>query len=101
MKRWWITGAIVVLMGLAVAGWFGRETYAAAYIGTAYLAKQTCSCMFVVGRSAESCSHDYDPQTARMLNVQPATSSVTVTALGGVFSARAEFESGFGCHLVN
>lgn len=88
-------------VGLAAVAWGGRTVYSTASIGAAYVAKQTCSCMFVVGRTAQSCSQDYDPEAARLLSVQTDQSSVTVSALAGLFSARAEFETGFGCHLVN
>jgi len=101
MKRWLIIGAVVLIVVLAAGLWAGRDTYATGYIGTGYIAKQTCSCMFVVGRSAEACSRDYDAQAVELLKVQPAASSVTVSALGGLLSATAEFEKGFGCHLVN
>jgi hypothetical protein len=101
MKRWLRVGAVVLIVLVIGGFWFGRETYATGVIGTSYVAKQTCSCMFVVGRSAESCNQDYDAQATQALKVQPAASSVTVTALGGLLSARAEFEEGFGCHLVN
>jgi ABC-type molybdate transport system substrate-binding protein len=101
MKRWLKIGALVLVVVVAAGVWAGRGTYATGYIGTGYVAKQTCSCMFVVGRTAEACSTDYDAQVVQRLKVQPAASSVTVSALGGLLSAKAEFEEGFGCHLVN
>src|SRR5438046_1375822 len=94
--RRWVFGALMLVIGVAVAGWGGRNAYDTARIGAAYVAKHTCSCLFVAGRTADSCSHDYDPEAARLLSVQPAASSVTVSALAGVMSARAEFEDGFG-----
>lgn len=100
MRRGWTIVIGVLLVGVAAAAWFGREIPATAGIGSAYVAKLTCSCMFVAGRSAAACSRDYDPQAARLLNVEIDANSVTVSALGGVWSARAEFEAGFGCHLV-
>jgi hypothetical protein len=100
-RRTWVFGALMLVVGLAVAGWGGRNAYGTARMGAAYVAKHTCSCMFVAGRTAEACSKDYDPEAARLLTVQPAAHSVTVSALAGVMSARAEFEDGFGCHLVD
>ena len=100
-RRTWVFGTLMLIIGLGVAVWGGRNAYITANIGAAYVAKHTCSCMFVAGRTAESCSQDYDPQAASLLTVQPTTNSVTVSALAGVMSARAEFEDGFGCHLVN
>jgi hypothetical protein len=101
MRRWWVIIGILLLGALAAGAWFGRDAYASARMGSSFVAKHTCSCLFVAGRSAAACSRDYDPQAAQLLNVQIETSSVTVSALAGLFSARAEFEQGFGCHLVN
>ena len=101
MKPWLKIGAAVLIVMLAAGFWVGRDTYATGIIGTSYVAKQTCSCMFVVGRTAEACSGDYEQEAVRMLKVQPAAGSVTVSALGGLLSAKAEYEEGFGCHLVN
>ncbi len=100
--RWWLSiSAVVLAVILAIGAWAGRDTLTTAEIGTSYVAKQTCSCMFVSRRPADACSRDFDAAAVRQLTVQPAASSVTVTALGGLFSARAEYEEGFGCHLVN
>ena len=101
MKPWLKISAVVLIVIVAAGFWLGRDTYATGVIGTTYVAKQTCSCMFVVGRTAEACSGDYDAEAIRQLKVQPAANSVTVSALGGLLSAKAEYEEGFGCHLVN
>ena len=100
-RRRWVFGVLMLALGLAVVAWGGRNVYSTAHIGAGYVAKQTCSCMFVVGRTAQACSGDYDPQAAQLLSVKTEQSSVTVSALAGLLSARAEFETGFGCHLVN
>ena len=100
-RRRWVVGVLMLVLGLAVAVWGGRNVYSTAGLGAAYVAKQTCSCMFVVGRTAQSCSGDYDAQATRLLSVKTEQSSVTATALAGLLSKRAEFETGFGCHLVN
>jgi hypothetical protein len=101
MKRKWllIIGVLVVLIGIGV--WSGRDTYASARIGTTYVAKQTCSCLFVAERPLDSCRKDFDPEAVRPLDVVVSESSVSVSALGGLISARAQFEQGFGCHPVN
>ena len=56
MKRKWpsIAGVLVLLVGIGV--WSARDTFATARIGTTYVAKQTCSCLFVAGRPLDSCS---------------------------------------------
>jgi hypothetical protein len=90
----------VALVIVAGAAWAGRNFYATAHMGATYVAKQTCSCLFVAKRSEESCQTDYNPTDLQQLKVQPGASDVTASALGGLISGRAEFEQGFGCHPV-
>ena len=90
---------LVVLMGAAM--FFGRDTWTTAKLGTVYVAKQTCSCLFVAGRPMDSCRTDYDPAAIKPLTVEKLEHGVKVTALGGILAAQAEFEQGFGCHPAN
>lgn len=101
MKRKWplIAGVLVLLVG--IGAWSARDTFATARIGTTYVAKQTCSCLFVAGRPLDSCSTDFDPESLQALDVIAGNGAVTVSTLGGLISSRAEFENGFGCHPVN
>ena len=101
MKRMWlmIIGALVLLLG--IGAWAGRDSYATARIGTTYVAKQTCSCLFVAQRPIDSCSRDFAAEALRPLDVVVSENNVTVSALGGLIAARSQFETGFGCHPVN
>ncbi|WP_129649266.1 hypothetical protein [Peristeroidobacter agariperforans] len=101
MKRIWplIAGVLVLLVGIGV--WSARDTYATARMGTTYVAKQTCSCLFVAGRPLDSCSTDFDPEALQSLDVVAGNGAVTASALGGLISSRSRFEDGFGCHPVN
>ncbi len=101
MKRKWqlIAGGLVLLIGIGV--WSIRDTLATARIGTTYVAKQTCSCLFVAGRSPDSCRTDFDPEALRSLDIVTGSGAVTVSALGGLISSRARFEKEYGCHPVN
>jgi len=101
MKRKWqlLAAVFVLLVGIGV--WSAKDTFATARIGTAYVAKQTCSCLFVAGRPLDSCSTDFEPEALQSVDVVTGNSAVTVSALGGLISSRAEFENGFGCHPVN
>ena len=101
MRKGLLIGAIVVVVLVAGALYAGRDTWASAKIGTTYVAKQTCSCLFVAGRTMESCRTDYDPAAIKPLTVATTDKSVKVSALGGLVSARAESEQGFGCHPAN
>jgi hypothetical protein len=94
--------AIIVLVVLvAAAMFFGRDTWTTAKLGTVYVAKQTCSCLFVAGRPMDSCRTDYDPAAIKPLTVEKLEHGVKVTALGGIVAAQAEFEPDFGCHPAN
>ena len=70
-------------------------------IASAYLAKEMCSCLFVVGRSAEECEHSVaqGPQIARY---EASTDRVEawVRFTFGLFHNSARFEGArFGCRL--
>lgn len=101
MKRKWqvVLGVFVLLVG--IGAWSARDTFATARIGTTYVAKQTCSCLFVAGRPPDSCRTDFDPTALQSLEVVASSHAVTVSALGGLISSRAEFEKDYGCHPVN
>jgi len=101
MKRKWQLWVVVLVLLVGVGGWGARDTFATARMGTTYVAKQTCSCLFVAGRPLASCSSDFNPESLQSLDVVTDHSVVTVSALGGLVSSRAEFENGFGCHPVN
>ena len=100
MRKWQVVIVVLVLL-VGIGVWAGRDTFATARIGTTYVAKQTCSCLFVAERPLESCRTDFDADSLRSLDVVTSKDGVTVSALGGLISARARFEQGYGCHPVN
>ena len=91
----------VAALVLGVGAWFAHRVVEQAHIGTAYVAKLTCSCLFVSHRPLQSCATDYDMPEARLLTEEVGNGSVTVSALGHLISTRAVFDQGFGCHLTN
>lgn len=99
--RWLLIGALAIVAVIGLAVWLGRDTYQSARLGSVYAAKQTCSCLFIAHRTMESCKTDYDPTAVKPLTWTVADNSVTVSAIGGLVSARADFEEGFGCHPAN
>ena len=101
MRKGLLIGVGVVIVIVAGAMYAGRDTWASARIGTVYVAKQTCSCLFVAGRTMDSCRTDYDPVALKPLTVEKLAHGVKVSALAGLVSAQAEFEPGFGCHPAN
>jgi hypothetical protein len=101
MRKGLLIGIAVVLVIIGGVLFFGRDTWATAKIGTVYVAKQTCSCLFVAGRTMDSCRTDYDPTAIEPLTVEKLEDGVKVSALGGIVSAQSRFEPGFGCHPIN
>jgi hypothetical protein len=101
MRKGLLIGGVVLVLIVAGAMYAGRDTWATAKIGTVYVAKQTCSCLFVAGRTMDSCRTDYDPAAIKPLTVEALDKGVKVSALAGLVSARSEFEPGFGCHPAN
>lgn len=73
-------------------------------IGSAYIAKQMCSCLFVAGRSEASCRPEFKAQSIAAFTVVadrsklPARASVTAS-LGKVV-AEARYSRRYGCTIV-
>lgn len=99
--KWALIGSAVAVVVIGAAVWSGRGLYAEARIGTTYVAKQTCSCLFIAHRSMDSCKTDYAPKDVEPLSWETGADSVKVSALGGVISAKSVYEDGFGCHPVD
>jgi len=66
-------------------------------IAVSYAAKQTCSCLFVSGRSLDSCMTDYAPEDRALIAIRPGEREVTASVLFGALRAKAKFEPGYGC----
>jgi hypothetical protein len=98
-KRW-IWGPGLALLTLAGAGlWASGDTLEYLRIGVGYAAKQTCSCVFVAGRSARSCQAEL-PEGAEIVSLRIGRTTVEGAVLAGLVSAKAAHEDGFGCRLV-
>lgn len=100
-KRW--IGLIVlgvVAGALALGGWAARDQFAYADIATGYAAKQTCSCLYVSGRSLESCLADFPADAREAIAITQDGESVRASVLFGVFSSEAVADGEFGCRVV-
>lgn len=95
-----LIGGVVLAALIGVGLWAARDVYAAGRVGATYVAKMTCSCLFVAKRTPESCRTDYNATDLARLTVTPDANGVAVTALGGLISGRAQFDTGYGCHPV-
>ena len=73
-------------------------------IGSAYVAKQMCSCLFVAGRSEASCRPEFKGQGIGSFTVVadrsqlPARASVTATL--GKLVAEARYSRRYGCSIT-
>jgi hypothetical protein len=97
-RKWLALWAVLgILAGLVVA-WRVFRVPLLLNIGTGYAAQQTCACLFVSGRTIESCLGDLEPLARKLISIRPGTADVT--AKGFFFkTATARYEAGFGCSL--
>ena len=73
-------------------------------IGSAYIAKQMCSCLFVAGRSEASCRPEFKAQSISAFTVVADRSrlprSASVTASLGKVVAEARYSRRYGCSIT-
>jgi hypothetical protein len=97
-KRFVVTVILVAL--LVVGAWRLRRLERLARVGVGYAAEQTCACLFVSGRTLESCRRDLDPEAQRLVALEAGAAEVTAH-VSILASATARYEPGFGCSLVH
>lgn len=96
-KRWWIAGGALVLAAGA-GGVYAMRLADQAGVGAAAIAKTTCSCIFVDGRTLASCRADDPPGFDQIATeIDPAGKSVSARILG--VSRRATYSEAYGCTL--
>jgi hypothetical protein len=86
-----LLGIVAFVLVAAVVAWRVLRVSDLAHIGTGYTAQQTCACLFVGGRTLESCMTDLDPLARRLVSVHPGPDEVTATGLG-LSTATARYE---------
>src|SRR6185295_20125004 len=96
-KRLVLGGVALLLVAVAVA-WRVFRVPLLLNIGTGYAAQQTCACLFVSGRTLESCLGDLDPLARKLISVHPGSAEVTASGFA-LETATARYEKGFGCSL--
>ena len=96
----WIAGGVLVVGVVAAALMLGPGAVQMSRVGSGYVAKQVCSCMYVAGRDFDACRADMpadmDPIEAEAVPGQPA---VRAGVLGITRTAR--HTPGFGCALLD
>jgi hypothetical protein len=95
-----LLGIFALALVAAALAWQRLRLSDLAHIGAGYTAQQTCACLFIAGRTFESCLTDLDPLARRLISVRPGSEEVTATGLG-FSTATARYEKGFGCSLRN
>jgi hypothetical protein len=86
------------VLGAGAVSWRWLHLTDLTHIGTGYAAQQTCACLFISGRTLESCLGDLDPLARKLVSVKPGAAEVTASSLGFV-RATARYEKGFGCAI--
>ena len=93
-----LAGLAIVASGLGWQFWLkGQLAYAD--VATAYGAKVVCSCLHVAEREMDSCRHDFTADMS-IVSFSDRNNVTRASVLGGLASARAQFEPGLGCTLV-
>jgi hypothetical protein len=87
----------VALLVLVSGGFTYTRLRAMASVGAGYVAKEVCSCVFVGGRSFDSCRADV-PESMDRVQAEQRTDGV-YAFVTGLASRVALFEPGFGCTL--
>lgn len=100
IKPWVFAAAATGVAALAGLGWFAARQAAYAEIAVGYAAKQTCSCLYVSGRTVASCMSDFPEEARTMLTIEPEGDRVEVSAVMGAIRSEAVHEDGLGCRLV-
>ena len=96
-----IFGAIVGVLVIAGAvAWRALRVAELTSIGTGYTAQQICACVFISGRSADSCRSDLDALARRLIRAEIGTHQVTARSVAGLARATARFDQATGCMLV-
>jgi hypothetical protein len=91
-------GVAVVIVGAGVV--VGPRTWTAMQVGAGYAAKQMCSCVFLTGRTLESCRGDLMPGMERIETEQTTSpTGVASQLLFGLVGRRAVYREGVGCAL--
>ncbi len=97
MKKSLIISLVVVLF--AAAGVLvGPRFVTLVTVGAGYTAKQICSCLYVSGRSPESCAREPESPADTLVKWTAGEGRVHASTLG-LAHATARYDEGFGCVL--
>jgi hypothetical protein len=91
--------SLAIVAALIVAGVvYGPRLQILVTVGAGYTAKQVCSCLYVAGRSAESCAREPESPADTLVKWTADGHKVHASTLG-LAHATARYDEGFGCVL--
>ena len=99
-RNWRLAGLVLLLVLIGAGVWGFGKVAPYGRIGSTYIAKQYCSCLFVAGRSDTSCRAEFQPDISKFSvkadrSGLPASAKVTARLL--LFSGEATYADGYGC----
>jgi hypothetical protein len=95
-KRIALAVAALVIVALLL---LARRFLPLGRLGSGYAAEVTCACVFVSGRTLESCRGDLDPLAQKLVSIHIGSDEVRTSSMG-LSRARAQYSAATGCTLV-
>lgn len=94
------TAAFVMLLAAAGAAWaYHDELVGYGEAGTAYGAKNACSCRYIAGRDLDSCETDFVPGMEAVFLSDDQDEQAVTAWVPLVSATTARYRDGFGCVL--
>jgi len=95
-KRIVLAVAALVIVGVLL---LARRFAPLGRVGSGYAAEVTCACLFVSGRTLDSCRGDLDPLAQKLVSIHVGSDEVRTSSMG-LLRARAQYSPATGCTLV-
>lgn len=91
--------AVVVLAGGAAALFFGEQIMGQARAGTAYAARNACSCRYIAGHELAQCEDDFLPGMETVFLSEDEEAQSVTASVPLIRSTTASYREGYGCVL--
>jgi hypothetical protein len=102
VKPWRWVGAVIGVLLMIGLGWGYLVVKPYGEVGTTYIAKQLCSCVFVTGRGEASCRGEFEPDIGKMsvaVDRSGLPARGRVTARLAMFANAATYQPAYGCRI--